>query len=49
MSLTSYRAAPPRWCVLRRCVVCGMQRIVVCDGLEDLAASDFPAPWGAVS
>ena len=36
MSLTSYRAAPPR---VGGCVWC----------LEDLAATDFPAPCGAVS
>ena len=37
MSLTSYRAAPPR------------VGIVFVWWLEDLAATDFPAPWGAVS
>ena len=36
MSLTSYRAAPPRVGV-----VCG-------DGLEDLAATYSPVPWGTV-
>ena len=41
MSLTSYRAAPPR---------VGDVVVGVCvGGLDDLAATDFPAPWGAVS
>ncbi len=88
MSLTSYRAAPPRvvhatassscwrvtFDVACRRVVCGVACVVswllgrrrvrcrlcacrrsarrcrVCaEGSEDLAATDFPAPWGAVS
>ena len=39
MSLTSYRAAPPRVGV----------GVVGWIGLEDLAATDFPASWDAVS
>src|SRR6185312_3356074 len=39
MSLTSYRAAPPR---VGGCVVC------VVPGLEDLAATYSPASWDAV-
>jgi hypothetical protein len=47
MSLTSYRAAPPRVGVV---VVCGVFCWCVClGGRGDLAATDFPASWDAVS
>src|SRR3954471_11505594 len=42
MSLTSYRAAPPR-------VGLGSFFGVCFGGLEDLAAADFSAAWAAVS
>ena len=43
MSLTSYRAAPPR--VIPRCFYGGRRGIwLFLFGLEDLAATDFPAP-----
>src|SRR4051794_25333544 len=42
MSLTSYRAAPPR-------VGLGSFLVFVLVGLEDLAAADFSAAWAAVS
>ena len=51
MSLTSYRAAPPRvgdgvfWRDACAVALAG----VVLGALEDLAATDFPASWDAVS
>ncbi len=44
--MTSYRAAPPRVGVCVGVVWCVCRYVV---GLDDLAATDFPAPWGAVS